>query len=1154
MRIRALTMERYGVFERRGVAFPGDGLTVVYGPNEAGKSTCLAAVGDLIFGIPQQSAMGQVFGYDAMRIGAKLELADGRPLTLRRRKGRARTLTDGDGRPLDEGVLAPHLGATTRERFQSLFGLDHATLRQGGADLLGADGDIGRLILEAGGGLRALTQRIEALDREIDSLFATRKAEHRLFYRAVDALADAHRAVQDGQVTRERFQAAEAAAADARDRVAELRRRRSEAEIARKTAERLVRVLPQLRDLDRLAAEIAAAGTLPPAPAVEAAAIRTAIQRRDMAAQAEREAVAARAAVLARIAAVATADPLLAAEGAIETIAEKAAAVRQARRDRANRHREIDAAQTPLDALRRRIGAPRERDLAPLVPDRRRLEALQTLIAEGERLRARLAELDSAMHERDARIAIVEMRMRALATAGRDRPLGFAAGDLNGLPAAARLAAAGRAAADAAAQTLAARAAAIGFASVEALRALPCPDRAAVEMEAARRRESAERIDRHVGERDAAGHRHRRAATTVDRLARGGPVADEAAVAAARAGREAAWEPIRAAFLDAEKMPPAAERSQRAADFEARVGEADTLADRRSTEAARAAEMAAAERDAAEAAAAVAEAEAALHRERARAEAGLAAWRAAWPEAAALHDEPGRLKTFVEERREIIAALDLAAAERRETETAAAELAAALDRLAEAEARLTLSPAAGATVVARAAAVAAAIAQAEEEHADHRALVAAHAAAMAEHARDGEAHRRLAARLAAWAPERRAAMAAVALDPAASDAEALDTVNLWLAADGHIRAVGHAERRLRRMDEDESELRGLTAGLAAAIPMTLPEDAVAAATLLTQHLTQAREAAAQRRVLDAQHAEAEAAERARKEALVEAVTSLAALADRHRCAAIDLPARADALDAAAKLLEARRSRADALAAAGDGEPEDALRALCAGRDLDHATAGLALLREEAAALDAEHEAAVTARDAADAALAGLAAAAGVNEAIARREAAAAELRVVTGRYVELSMARTLLQAAVDRIRSESQDPLILRAGVLMAAATAGAFAGVEADVDDRGNPVVVGRRAGGERVPVSQMSDGTRDQLFLAFRIASIERYCMGAEPLPFVADDLLVHFDDARSAATLDLLAELGRTTQVLLFTHHGSVVEAARRLGDRIRVAELT
>ena len=62
--------------------------------------------------------------------------------------------------------------------------------------------------------------------------------------------------------------------------------------------------------------------------------------------------------------------------------------------------------------------------------------------------------------------------------------------------------------------------------------------------------------------------------------------------------------------------------------------------------------------------------------------------------------------------------------------------------------------------------------------------------------------------------------------------------------------------------------------------------------------------------------------------------------------------------------------------------------------------------------------------------------------------------------------------------------------------------------------------ADGTECPVDALSDGARDQLYLALRAAAIEAHAARAEPLPFIADDLLVHFDDARAAAALDVLA----------------------------------
>ena len=46
------------------------------------------------------------------------------------------------------------------------------------------------------------------------------------------------------------------------------------------------------------------------------------------------------------------------------------------------------------------------------------------------------------------------------------------------------------------------------------------------------------------------------------------------------------------------------------------------------------------------------------------------------------------------------------------------------------------------------------------------------------------------------------------------------------------------------------------------------------------------------------------------------------------------------------------------------------------------------------------------------------------------------------------------------------------------------------------------------------MSEGTCDQAYLALRLASLEIYLENHEPLPFIVDDILVNFDDARSHA----------------------------------------
>jgi uncharacterized protein YhaN len=84
------------------------------------------------------------------------------------------------------------------------------------------------------------------------------------------------------------------------------------------------------------------------------------------------------------------------------------------------------------------------------------------------------------------------------------------------------------------------------------------------------------------------------------------------------------------------------------------------------------------------------------------------------------------------------------------------------------------------------------------------------------------------------------------------------------------------------------------------------------------------------------------------------------------------------------------------------------------------------------------------------------------------------------------------------------------------------------------------------------MSSGSRDQLFLALRLATLVWRAEGGEPMPLILDDILINFDDTRSRATLELLTEISATTQVILFTHHRRIIEEVETLdgGDGVTI----
>jgi uncharacterized protein YhaN len=93
-------------------------------------------------------------------------------------------------------------------------------------------------------------------------------------------------------------------------------------------------------------------------------------------------------------------------------------------------------------------------------------------------------------------------------------------------------------------------------------------------------------------------------------------------------------------------------------------------------------------------------------------------------------------------------------------------------------------------------------------------------------------------------------------------------------------------------------------------------------------------------------------------------------------------------------------------------------------------------------------------------------------------------------------------------------------------------------------------------VDVTGLSEGTRDQLYLSLRLASLLRYAEMAEPMPLVLDDLFIQFDDERSRAALTVIAEVSAHMQVLFFTHHARMVDLAREAipASSLTIHELT
>lgn len=158
------------------------------------------------------------------------------------------------------------------------------------------------------------------------------------------------------------------------------------------------------------------------------------------------------------------------------------------------------------------------------------------------------------------------------------------------------------------------------------------------------------------------------------------------------------------------------------------------------------------------------------------------------------------------------------------------------------------------------------------------------------------------------------------------------------------------------------------------------------------------------------------------------------------------------------------------------------------------------------------------------------------------ESVVAALKQDAARFIRLRLAAHFLRNQIERFRKENQGPLLEKSGQVFKQMTRNAFDGLAAEFNDADVPVMVGRRANGSTVPVDGMSEGSRDQLYLALRLAAMDRYLEEHEPMPLILDDLLITFDNDRTKAILPQLADISGRTQIFLFTHHEHLVDLCR------------
>lgn len=1131
MRLNALGLVRYGHFTNARLDFPRPApgtpdLHVIYGANEAGKSTLFSGWMDLLFGIPAQSRYNFLHDYRALRLEAEIAGPEG-DLALARIKGNANTLLDlRTGAPVPASVLGSATNGMERSAYCNSFSLDDETLEKGGESILDSKGELGQLLFSASAGLADLSAALGALQAESDDWFKPTGRKSQLKAHK-DALADLTAARKAADIAVSDWRRLAQAVTQAEDAYREACDRRAQTQTRLEALSRDLDALPMLARLRKVEARLADLPTPRDVPADWRRALPGWLHEAAELAVRTPAAHDQLAALEPRLAEVPLDERAAPHSGRLDEIEGRFGAIAKESADLPRRRDELAALERAQTGYLAQLGRPgltlEEALLAPEV--RARLAALieaQSLLEsradaaarEVARARAALADAPDAPQVDEAALA----RLRPLVEELRRADLLRAMTDAQARQLRAQAAAA---------QALALLAPWQGDAC--ALAALDLPgDESLAAME--------QSLHEAVGAaRDAATDCARLEASVARLRAEAemsAPLIGAIEARTSRTARDAAWTRHRAELSD-----------ETAAAFETAMQADDAMGALRLEQARQAEKLTLLRQEEASlqqarAARKVAERAGDTHRaDLARIWEGLGVA----PAGRTVSD----LRSFAAKRAAALAAQDEVAASDAELAAVAGRTCAAAHSLGEVLA--SLGSALDTDDYAVRLAEGEALMQAAESLRQRARLQ-----------RDLEARVREAQEIedarAQWQAEWDALCAGSWIGMPAPDAG-----QMRAQLDGMAELAALAPRaeelrhRIYRMEADIGAFQAEMSGLADHLGERPDPDPLMLWPRLRERLRRA-----EARSMDMQRLSREIGEaRMRLEALVqrsarltEATAPMRAAFPGMTLAEIDqeIAAIAQARDMAEDLASLRADLADKLRGPALDTEMDRLEQL----DPSPARVEVETLRATLAAQEDTMRAAYAVLAAAQQARDGAGSDSEAARLEAERQTLIEQIRDEAQRYIARQAGMIAVEQALRLYRDTHRSGMMARAGAAFALLTDGRYTGLSTQPDGR-SETLIALAQGGASKRVDSLSKGTRFQLYLALRAAGYQELAQSRPSVPFIADDIMETFDDTRSEAAFRLLADMARQGQVIYLTHHAHLCDIARRACPDVTLHDL-
>lgn len=1172
MRLGHLDLLRYGCFTDRSFELPLGSIDfhIVFGPNEAGKSTALSAIEDLLFGVQTKSPYNFLHDYSNMRIGAVLE-SEKKSLEFVRRKGLKDTLFNAYGSLFSggEAALRPFLAGADRSFFERMFSLDHVRLEKGGQEILEAKDEISQILFSAGTGIASLRNRLTSLSNEADKLWAPRKAAHRKYYQAHEKLEDAKKDLRQQTLTVNEWQKLKRNRETAEEAYAKVESEFEEVLTRRKQFSRIRRVYHDIRRKAELEKDIAKLGRVVPLP-------EDALQVMDESERKERE-VAIRISTLSdrldnareECKALTYDEHLVLRNDDIRQLHERRIQILGEKTDLPKRQAELDAAEAELCSLATELEWKEKEvgELISLIPARAKLSAVRSLLAQRGELAADVKSRNVTLEEEKVQRDGLQRRldaMREMTDVSRLEAVIEAvrkSGDVTG-----RVRSADQQVKDAQKH-------------IDRLLSSLHPSipnaHDAIEIHTPTRM----RVQAH---RDKVQDWDRRSRGTIqeclgverklaqDRESLQNAPWDEQVITIdklreSRGNRDALWRLVKRKHI--ENAPISDEETHRyanvlndlAAALESAIRAADGLADQRFDKAEAVGQLAERSRNIENQEnnlARLQKQQGSLTQEGERLNAD---WHTLWSTAPFEPLDPDAMLEWLKTRDELREAIhhraDLESAleiQRREECEAKEGL---LDELSSLGTDRTSSENDTLPVILE---HADRVRREYEKEADDKAFL--EKSLQEASTRIERQHRETTRSEQKWSKWQQKLSTALTCLRFAADLNS-DTVSVQIDIIEKMRekAVQINDLRHQRIDKINRDIANYESDVAETVSKLADDLADKVADDAVLKIENRLKESQRRCDLQAK----------KMEEIEEIKNKIHALKEDRQTARDSVNHLKDAAGAdTSEQLRSAVNKSDSLRdlqgkldtilqrldQQGDGLTTAQLEAECDDIDIDKIAAWEETADDKFKTLRGQLTDAAGTRSQSRNAFEAV----GGDDAAARSEAtrqeALAEIREVSEQYVRVRTSAMLLQWAIDRYRREKQAPLLQRAGELFAMLTGDSFKRLQVDYDERDQAHLTGVRPDGKIVPVSGMSNGTADQLYLALRVASIEDYLDRADVLPFIADDLFINFDNDRAGAGFAVLGELSKKTQVIFFTHHFHLLDIARKtLGDSISIVNL-